>query len=129
MSTGDGFWGTPIFRYTRADALRDGVLHDITEVASTCADLPLPAAITDGLWRCLTKERAFDISDENLKHLCYSLLFARVRLIPSTSIPSAVGPTFVFRVRLDGKEIVVKCVAHPGDDGKPVVTLMKEDED
>jgi hypothetical protein len=32
--TSDRFWGEPLFGYTRADALRDGVLLDITEAAS-----------------------------------------------------------------------------------------------
>jgi hypothetical protein len=50
----DSFWGGPLFRYTRADALRDGVLLDVTETAQTCANLTVPVAITVGLWRSLT---------------------------------------------------------------------------
>ena len=56
----DGFWGEPLFGYTRADALRDGVLLDITETARLCARLEVPTAVTAGLWKALAPGEPFN---------------------------------------------------------------------
>ena len=39
-----------IFSYTRAQAIVDGVLHDVTETAKECG-FRIPVAVTDTIWR------------------------------------------------------------------------------
>jgi len=73
--------GDFLFRYTRADALRDGVLLDITATAKEHADLKVQTAITLRLWRALAGHAPFRAQDERVKDLCRWLLFAAIGLI------------------------------------------------
>ena len=129
----DSFWGGPLFRYTRADALRDGVLLDVTETAQTCANLTVAAAITVGLWRSLAPGEEFNPTDERLKEVLYRLSFAMAGLIPSRFFDVGNGVAICFKAKAGAKEIVVKAVAQL--EGLPLnqiglaCTIMLEHED
>jgi hypothetical protein len=125
----DGFWGEPLFGYTRADALRDGVLLDITEPARLCARLEVPTAVTAGLWNALASGEPFNPQDERLKEVLYGLLFASVGLIPSRPLDSLSAQIRIYRLPVEGKTITVRAAAHLDEAGQPVFTLMLESED
>ena len=125
----DDFWGEPIYRYTRADALRDGVLIDITNTASVCAQLQVPTAITHGLWHALAPREPFDPQDERLKTVLYGLLFASVGFISSQSFDTPGAQFMSYGIVIEGRELKVKAAAHLDERGQPVCSLMLISED
>ena len=48
-STPDDSWGEPVYAYTRADALADGVLVDVTQTAGE-AGFRILVALTASVW-------------------------------------------------------------------------------
>ena len=111
------------FRYTRAEALRDGVLHDITGVAAECADLQVPAALTQGLWRALAGNAPFNPKDPRLRELCYGFAFAAAGLTPGGWAGRKDGGEFAFRFRQGACWMHARLLVSPGDQGEPVVTF------
>ena len=102
-------FGAPISIYTRAQAIEDGVLVDITEQAKQ-QRFVFPVAMTSALWDKCTAE--------NLRHVLTQL---------HREIKSAVPECDRLKFAIFG--FTIKCVVGPGDDPRPVITLMLEDED
>jgi Ethanolamine utilization protein EutJ (predicted chaperonin) len=119
----------PLFGYTRADALRDGVLLDITETACVCARLQVPTAMTAGLWNALAPGEPFNPQDERLKEVLYGLLFASVGLIPSRPLDSPTAQVRIYQLPVGGNNLAVRAAAHLDEAGQPVFTLMLGSED
>jgi hypothetical protein len=128
-SDSDDLFGDEVFRYTRADALQDGILLDITDTARICGRVVVPAAMTIGLWQHVAGGEAFAPADERVKDVCYALAFASVGLIPSQRFEGPQSETMLYGFEMQGRSIEVKAVAHPGDNWEPVLTLMLPTED
>jgi hypothetical protein len=119
-----------IYSYTRADALRDGVLIDVSATARE-AGLRWPVALTSAVWeRCVTVPRGVDCQDEagRLWDVLWLLRCAIGRSDDGSEI------RFAVHVRNDNREgtpplVRLKAVCGPGDQGEPVVTVMMSDED
>jgi hypothetical protein len=119
-----------IHRYTRADALRDGILIDVTATARQ-AGIRWPVALTLAVWeRCVTVPAGVVCQDEagRLWDVLWLLRWAIGR--------SNGGPEVRFGVHVcnDNRErmpplVRLKAVSGPGDDGEPVITVMLPDED
>jgi hypothetical protein len=119
-----------IHRYTRADALRDGVLIDVSAVARE-AGIRWPVALTCAAWgRCVRVPPGVACQDEagRLWDVAWMLACAIRR--------GGSGPEvrFSVHVRNDNRErtpplVRLKAVCGPGDDGEPVVTVMLPGED
>ena len=124
------FWGEPIHTYTRAEALADGVLFDVTETARE-AGFKVPVALTARVWA--------DVNDLSGRYVCagqspegrlWDLLFmaahaARSRENRNTS-------AFVYALIMPvgaGNNYQAKCHVGPGDEGEAVVTIMRPEED
>jgi hypothetical protein len=115
-----------IYRYARADALRDGVLIDVTATARE-AGIRWPVALTCAAWeRCVTVPPGVLCQDEagRLWDVVYMLRLALGR--------SGGGPEvrFAVHVRNDNRErtpplVLLKAVAGPDDDGAPCLTAMR----
>jgi len=105
-----------IYSYTREEALRDGVLVDVTNAAR--GRFKVPVAITEALNACLeeTGDRNGAISD------VLWMAFVAARSAPNSSV-------VFFDVRLGRKIYHLKSVVGPGDEGEPVITIMYRDED
>jgi hypothetical protein len=120
-----------IFGYSRAQAIADGVLVDVSKVARE-AGLRFPVALTRAAWeRCVTVPPGVVCQDEQgrLWSLCWMLACA-ARRAPA----GADTVHFAVHVRNDNREgtpplVQLKAVCGPGDDGRPVVTVMLPDED
>ena len=125
----DDYGGTPIFRYTRADALRDGVLLDISDTARTCAMLQTPTAMTVGLWNVLAPGAPFNSEDERLKDALYTLLFASIGMRPRRIFDTPSAHIMVYVLEVESKVVRVKAAAHFDETDQPVCTLMLESED
>lgn len=117
-----------IYRYSRADAIRDGVLIDVTEAAKE-AGLRYPTAITRAVWEHYVRvPEGVTAQDERgrLWDVVFMLRFAITRA------PEGDVLLYTVFVRNDDtapKAVKLKAICHPGDEGEPVVTVMLPDED
>jgi len=128
----DGFFGAVIIRYSRADALADGVLVDVSARASE-AGFALPVALSALLWADINALP--EGSGQDVDGRLWDVLFMawhNVRVHGGKP-----GNTLVYELILPlaGQDespaapYPVKLVLGPGDDGEPVLTLMRPDQD
>ncbi len=120
-----------IFSYTRAQAITDGVLVDVTGFAKT-AGFKIPVAVTAAVWaECVRVPDGVMAQDETgrLWDVLHMLRFGIARA-------SGTGPELLFQlhVRNDNSEgepplVTLKAVCGPNDDGSPCVTVMLPEED
>lgn len=119
-----------LHRYTRREAISDGFLIDVTRQAQA-AGLPLPTAVTIAAWEETIdpptdyRDPASDESDDVA--LLATLLAAAAEAVNGDSAtrtafqaPSARGAVTV--------ELLV-ALTMEGDNGQPVLTIMRSDED
>jgi hypothetical protein len=120
-----------IHRYTRADAIRDGVLIDVSAMARE-AGIRWPVALTAAVWaQCVAVPPGIICQDE-AGRLWDVLTMLRFAIHGSKGGTSEVR--FGVHVRNDNRDrtpplVRLKALCGPGDDGEPVVTLMKPEED
>ncbi len=120
-----------IHSYSRAEALADGVLIDVSATARE-AGCRFPVALTRAVWeRCVGVPAGVACQDEagRLWDVVWMLLCA-IR----TSAPGAVAVHFGVHVRNDNRDrtpplIRLKALCGPGAQGEPVLTVMMPDED
>jgi hypothetical protein len=118
-----------IHRYTRADAIRAGVLIDVSAVAQE-AGIRYPVALTCGAWgRCVTVPPGVECQDETGR------LWDVIFLLACAIRRAGSGPEvrFAVHVRNDNTErtpplVRLKAVCGPGDQGEAVVTVMLPEE-
>lgn len=126
----EAFWGKPISIYTRAQALADGVLIDLTDTASKYG-FKIPFACTETVWRSLdwpvghkpgngqsTAGRVHDV-----------LTMARLAANGAARAGASVADFDVLVVPTEGEGVVPETVrfrlmVSGGDNGEPVLTLM-----
>jgi hypothetical protein len=119
-----------IHRYTRADALRDGVLIDVSPIARETG-IRFPVALTVAVWeRCVAVPPGIVCQDEagRLWDVVWMLRCA----ISGHSASNVVR--FALHVRNDNRDgipplVRLKAECGPGDHGEPVVTVMLPNED
>ena len=117
-----------IHAYTRAQAIADGFLIDVSATARE-AGIRFPVALTRAVWcRCVELPPGVESQDEagRLWDVRYLL---RVAIGASPG-----GSTLLYRVfvRNDNRRprpVTLKAVCGPGDDAAPVLTVMLPDED
>jgi len=108
--------------YTRADALADGALVDCSALAQT-AGFCWPVAVTQAVWNVIT-----DIPPTN--HVLQDVDGRLWEVLTTASQQALIHPNTPvchFTVRLlhsGGHSLACKLVAHPGDRGEPVVTIL-----
>ena len=133
-----------IHRYTRAQALADGVLVDVTETASE-AGIIYPVAVTTEVWRLIEQiPNAYHGEDVNgrLWDVVWMLRCAikvprgYEQLINREDIVVREHPDEIHykvilhhhETRRSEGELVLKARIGPGDQGEPVMTVMTLDE-
>jgi hypothetical protein len=118
-----------IHRYSRADALRDGTLIDVSARARE-AGIRCPVALTAAVWgRCVTVPPGVTGQDEagRLWDLLLLLAVAALRSHGGSEV------RFAVQVRNDNRErtpplVQLKALCGPGDQGEPVLTVLLPDE-
>jgi Family of unknown function (DUF6573) len=128
-------FGDVIYSYTRAQAIADGVLVDVSETARE-AGFRWPVAMTCAAWQdCVAW------SEDDNRRQVYQDESGRlwdVLWMAFVAIRSANGGTQMayqlYRVPRDGQSVKaqltsLKLVCGPGDAGEPVITLMLPHED
>ncbi len=117
-----------IYKYTRADAISDGVLIDVSSTARQ-AGIKYPTALTRTAWDLYVRvPRGVQGQDEagRLWDILWMLRFAIL------AGPRGNPILFEFLVRNDNngpQRVTLKSHAGPGDHGEPVITIMLPDED
>jgi hypothetical protein len=117
--------------YTRADAIRDGFLVDVSATARE-AGIRWPVALTRAVWeRCVSIPPGVICQDEAGR--LWDVLWLLRWAIRGTGC-GAREVRFGVHVRNDNRErtpplVRLKAVCGPGDDGAPIVTVMHPEED
>jgi hypothetical protein len=136
MNDMTAFFGEVIHTYTRAQAIEDGYLVDVSETARE-AGFVLPVAMTRNVW-----EDCVEWCDEDSNRQTHQDLSGRlwdVLWMAYIGIKHAKhgGTQLMFqlyRVPRGGRKtkprlVTLKLVTGPADDTEPVVTIMQPEED
>ena len=119
-----------IFRYTRADAIADGVLIDLSEWAKE-SGFRFPVACTNAVWEqyIVPPPRTVD-SGQSERGRAHDLLHMLLLAIRKSGGGDQLHFTVMFLQTPKRHETVtLKSVCGPGDTGEPVITVMLTDED
>ena len=131
--TDRGFWDDAevVYAYTRAQALEDGGLVDVSETAKE-AGIRFPVALTSTVYGQYV-EVPEDVTAQDMGGRLWDILW-----MFRCAAAKFNGNTLLFKLyvrnhnreRLDHRDLVtLKAVCGPGDQGKPVITIMLPDED
>lgn len=127
----DGPFGEPVYRYTRKQAIADGMQVEVTQAAAE-AGIRFPVFLTRIVFDAyVTVPPGVEGQDEagRLWDIVWMLRFAMVKAAPAQArLP------FTLHVRNDNRApCVVKLIATCGpldlDDPRPAITVMTPDED
>lgn len=126
----DSPFGEVVFRYTRAQAIADGVLIDVTDTAKELG-FRLPVALTAGVWaECVEVPAEATGQDEQgrlwdvLGLLRFAIQGRRGR--PDNRVDFVVQ---VERADRSTEEVDLYALCGPGDEAEPVITVMLPHED
>ena len=129
----EDYFGEVIHQYTRAQAIEDGVLVELSSKVAREAGWQYPVACTNKVWEEVINwdndsEEAYQDIDGRLWDVLFmASMEARkcgsepVMNFKMMSIPRHEKAT-------ESKEITLKAVIDGGDNGEPVVTIMGTDE-
>ena len=132
----ESFFGEVISTYTRAQAIDDGVLIDVGDMAQE-AGFKLPVAMTSAAWSDCVDWSADD-SDRQVHQdqsgRLWDVLFMASHAIRTHTGQASRLPFTLYRVPRDGcarkSELAqLKVVIGPGDRGEPVITILLPNED
>ena len=119
-----------IFQYTRAQAIADGVLIDVTETAKE-AGFKLPVAVTAAVWaQYVAVPTECEGQDEQGR--LWDILWMLRHAISTDSRRNTDQLNYQVLVNNDGRKpqpVTLKSICGPGDDAEPVITIMLPQED
>lgn len=122
-------FGPVIFSYTRKEAIADGVLVDITDIARRVG-FTLHTAVTCGAVAALTemirRRRPGDFEKYPLYRIQASTLWAMLEVLHE-QIARQTGSAD--RLNFECGDLKLWAHVGPGDEGEPVLTVMLEGED
>ncbi|MBE0522354.1 MAG: hypothetical protein IBX39_08850 [Candidatus Methanoperedenaceae archaeon] len=122
-----------IYKYSREQALKDGVLVDVTETAKE-AGIKYPTAVTEALWNYIEPTAKLTRMGQSVQGRLWDVLYLftiAARNSREGCNELHYGVSFLMESNELFKTHVVKlkAVCGPGDNHEPVITLMLEDED
>lgn len=125
------FDDAPIYRYTRMQALEDGVLIDLTRWASETG-FRIPVACTQAVWSDYIEppEGTLEVgqSQRGRAHDVLWMLYVAVKRSPSGD-PELRYDVIFLNKELEQETVTLKAICGPGDTGEPVITIMLTHED
>lgn len=145
----DNFWGEEIFRYTRAQAIADGMLIDLTSATDDKGQLlcreagfKVPVAITRSAWAktieaggTWTAEGEGEILELKGGQSLTGRLWDVLHMLRVACLQAGSDDRIHFQILVDvngdGRHEVARlwALCGSGDDAKPVITIMLEGED
>jgi hypothetical protein len=134
QNTFPGIFGEPIYAYTRAQALEDGVLVDISELAAE-AGFRYPVAMTRAAWSDCAEWS--DLDSERQVCQDETARLWDVLWLAAHAARRSTGDRLTFevhRVPRDGhatqpERVTLQMLIGPGDRGEPVMTILMLGED
>ncbi len=121
-----------IFSYTRAQAIEDGVLVDLTSWAAETG-FKIPVACTATVWHRYialpegTKE--LGQSERGRAHDLLWMLYCGIRRSDAASQDQLRFQVIFLQAPNKHETVTLKAMCGPGDNGEPVLTVMLPDED
>ena len=131
------FLGEPAMSYTRAQAIADGVLIDVTESAVQ-AGFTLPVALSRAVWddavAWTDQDCRRQVIQDEAGRLWDLLWVLRCRSLVKREAPTRELWFEVYRVPRDMKSRLpkpasFKALIHPGDGGEAVITVLRPGEE
>lgn len=132
VSNDNPFGNAPIiYRYTRRQAIEDGVLVDLSEWAKETG-FTIPVACTSAVWGqyVIPPEGTRDLgqSERGRGHDLLWMLYVAIRKQPGAA--DRILYKVIFLQAPNRQDTVqLKAICGPGDDGEPVMTIMLPNED
>ena len=116
--------------YSREDAISDGEIVDVSEMAKE-AGFCIPVAVTRAVHATCVEVREGVHGQDEAGRLWDILWMTRHSISTSGRPCSSVVPVKLYVRNTNGspKPVTLKAVCGPGDDGEPVLTVMYPDED
>lgn len=125
MSDSNNPFGPVIHSYSRAQAIADGVLVDLTERSESIRRTWVHhMACTDTVWAIV--ERALEKPGQDLEEILHDVC---MMAFVSARVGGAETDTVRFKVSIAGETHALKLRVGPGDTPEPVLTLMLPNED
>ena len=126
MNTNELF-GDVIYQYTRADALADGVLIDLSgNYPAECRLYRYPVDCSAAVWSLVEQAVADTRHGNSYDGVVWDIIYMSQRGIVSRPDEQ----TVLFKVIITGRRThTLKAVCHPGDNLEPVITIMLSYED
>lgn len=121
-------YGEVLAEYTRAQAIEDGVLVDVSKVARE-AGIKYPTAVTRRVWDEIVTppevaRKSGETDEGRLRDILWMFRIAARRWQGSfVRFPVIAG------YNQGRRSVILKAVCGPGDSFQPVITLMMPDED
>lgn len=119
----ENLFGEAVFIYTRAQAIEDGVLVDLSHVDSIQQHWKYPFACTSTVWAII--EAALKREGQDLSGICHDISVMAHLAIPAGRDTNQIR----FKVIIAGPTYTLKLHLGPGDTPAPVLTLMLPHED
>jgi hypothetical protein len=124
----DSIFGEPIFTYSRAQALEDGVLVDVSGTAVE-AGIKFPVAVTRAVWDRYV-EVPEGVSCQDQAGRCWDLCWMLRCAIYANRSGSIINyELFVRNDNRRARRVELKAVCGPGDQAEPVITVLLPEED
>lgn len=132
MENNESIWhGVEVIHaYTRAQALEDGVLADISGLARE-AGFRIPVAVTQGVWEVLNPSDELKAAGQDLNGRAWDLLMVlrlAVRRVRESDV-AHFAPLFIRQPGRAAEPVEMWAKCGPGDEGEPVITVMLKGED
>ena len=123
--------GVLIYAYTRAQALDDGTLVDVTDLARD-AGFKIPVALTAKVWAdCVAWDQAREVAPQDETGRLWDVL-TMARMAVRSQINVHRARFSVLRVasgHLRSSRTRLDVLIGSGDQGEPVITIMQPEED
>lgn len=123
--------------YSRAEAIADGILVDVTDTARE-AGILFPVAVTRSVWEEYIKSSSHDSEkwgQDLMGRLWDTVWMLRVAIRGKKQSedrqadPGKLNFEVYYRLQGHLRRIPLKALCGPGDDGSPVITVMLPEED
>lgn len=121
-----------IFSYTRAQAIEDGVLVDLTAWAKETG-FRIPVACTSTVWHGYivppTGTEELGQSERGRAHDLLWMAYVAIRQFKSAKREQLLFSVLFLQASRSHEEVTLKAHCGPGDHGEPVLTIMLPCED
>ena len=117
--------------YSRADAIEDGLLIDVSETAKE-AGIVFPVAVTNTVWETyiVPDERSRKWGQSESGRLWDTVWMLRCAIKRYPSGTDTIHYSLYYIMKEKQRRLVrLKAICGPGDNGEPVITIMLPEED